>query len=195
MPHLLITEDQYEDFSKITHRSLNHALAESGVHLNEQDTTKLMQAYNTLSIFTDVGPALERLKQVDYVEAYVFSNGTNEMVSSSVQQSPDLKPHSSVFKGIVVVEEVKKFKPHPETYYHLAKTVGKDPTSEKDMSEMWLVSGNPFDIVGARAVGMKAAWVDRAGNGWQDAVVPGETGRPSVIAKSLEEVITALSKR
>jgi 2-haloacid dehalogenase len=152
-----------------------------------------MRAYDTLSIFSDVGPALEKLKRASNVEAYVFSNGTNEMVSSSVHKSPDLKPYSSVFKGIVVVEEVRKFKPHPETYYHLARTVGKDPTSKKDLSEIWLVSGNPFDIVGARAVGMKAAWVDRAGNGWQDAVVPGNIGRPNVIAKDLEEVVNTIS--
>jgi 2-haloacid dehalogenase len=188
-----MSKDQYEDFSKITRRSLSHALAESGVELNEPNTNELMRAYDTLSIFSDVGPALEKLKRASNVEAYVFSNGTNEMVSSSVHKSPDLKPYSSVFKGIVVVEEVRKFKPHPETYYHLARTVGKDPTSKKDLSEIWLVSGNPFDIVGARAVGMKAAWVDRAGNGWQDAVVPGNIGRPNVIAKDLEEVVNTIS--
>jgi 2-haloacid dehalogenase len=189
-----MTTDQYEDFSKVTHRSLNHALAEAEVDLSEQDIGELMRAYDTLSIFSDVGPAVEKLRQADRIEGYVFSNGTNDMVSSSIHQSPDLKPYSSVFENIVVVEQVKKFKPHPETYYHLARTVGKDPTSAKDMSEMWLVSGNPFDIVGARAVGMKAAWVDRAGNGWQDAVVSGEAGRPSVMAKSLDEVVDAISK-
>jgi 2-haloacid dehalogenase len=31
--------------------------------------------------------------------------------------------------------------------------VGKDPSSKEDMASMWLISGNPFDVVGARADG------------------------------------------
>ena len=183
--------DQYEDFSKVTHGSLQNALSESSVSLSDKDTDDLMAAYDSLSIFPDVAPALEKLQQKPEIHAVVFSNGTQKMVSTSVHSSPDLKPYSSVFKDIVVIEEVKRFKPAPEVYKYLAKRVGKD---EKDMGDMWLVSGNPFDVVGARAMGMKAAWVDRAGNGWQDALYPGETGRPTVIVRSLEEVIDAVSK-
>ena len=54
---------------------------------------------------------------------------------------------------------------------------------------MWLVSGNPFDVVGARAVGMQAAWVDRAGKGWQDKL----GGEPTVVVRSLEEVADAVA--
>jgi len=59
---------------------------------------------------------------------------------------------------------------------------------------MWLVSGNPFDIVGARAVGMQAAWVDRAGNGWTDGLVPGAEGRPTLVVKGLGEVVEGVKK-
>lgn len=189
-----IFTDQYEDFSKLTNRSLRHALAESSVSLQDNDIQELMKAYDSLSTFPDVGPALDALQKKDNIHAVVFSNGTHTMVSSSVNNSPDLKPHASVFKDIVVVEEIKKFKPAPEVYYHLARTVGKDPKSKSDMGSMWLVSGNPFDVVGARAVGMQAAWVDRAGNGWQDALAAGEHGGPTVIVKSLEQVVDAVSK-
>lgn len=145
----------------------------------------LMKAYDSLSIFPDVAPCLTALKSNPSITAVVFSNGTQAMVSNSVNHSLDLSPHASVFADIVVVEPVKKFKPAPEVYTHLAERVGKK-TSE--MEDLWLVSGNPFDIVGARAVGMKAAWVDRAGNGWQDALVAGGKGEPTVVLKSLEEL-------
>ena len=52
---------------------------------------------------------------------------------------------------------------------------------------MWLVSGNPFDVTGARACGMKAAWVDRQGNGWQDSL-GGDKWKPSVVLKGLDEL-------
>lgn len=102
------------------------------------------------------------------------------MVSNSVYKSNDLSRHASIFKQLVTVDSIQSFKPSPEVYKHLAETmnmVGKE-------DRMWLVSGNPFDVVGARAVGMQAAWVDRAGIGWQDRL----SLEPTVVVRSLEDV-------
>lgn len=151
-----------------------------------------MLAYDSLSTFPDVAPAISAIKKQSNFHPVVFSNGTHKMVSASVNNSPDLGPYADVFKDIVVVEEVKRFKPDPDVYVHLAQKVGKD---EKDMGDMWLISGNPFDVVGARLVGMKACWVDRAGNGWQDSIIEGEKGRPTAIVKSLEEVIDVVNSK
>ena len=152
-----------------------------------------MKAYDSLSTFPDVTPALQALAKESGVTAVVFSNGTQTMVTNSVKSSPDLGPHASVFKDIVTVEEVKRFKPAPAVYYHLAEKVGKSKTKQA-MGEMWLVSGNPFDVVGARSVGMQAAWVDRAGNGWVDQLVQEPTGKPTVIVKDLEQVVDAVKQ-
>ena len=152
-----------------------------------------MKAYDSLSTFPDVTPALQALEKESGVTAVVFSNGTQTMVTNSVKSSPDLGPHASVFKDIVTVEEVKRFKPAPAVYYHLAEKVGKSKTKQA-MGEMWLVSGNPFDVVGARSVGMQAAWVDRAGNGWVDQLVQEPTGKPTVIVKDLEQVVDAVKQ-
>jgi len=149
--------------------------------------------YNSLSTFPDVAPALSALAEDPSIKAVVFSNGTHNMASTSVHKSPDLSPHSALFKHIVTVEEVACFKPHPAMYHHLAETVGVGH-SEEDMGRMWLVSGNPFDVVGARAVGMLAAWVDRGGAGWTDAMVEGESGRPTAIVKGLGEAVEAVKK-
>ncbi|KAB2576335.1 Haloacid dehalogenase [Lasiodiplodia theobromae] len=183
--------NQYEPFSAVTQRSLKHALAESNVSLSQGDIDGLMKAYDSLSIFPDIAPCLTALKSKASITAVVFSNGTQSMVSNSVNHSPDLAPHASVFSDIVVVEPIKKYKPAPEVYMHLAESVDKKAT---EMGDMWLVSGNPFDVVGARAVGMKAAWVDRAGKGWQDALVTGPQGEPTVVLKSLEELPAILEK-
>ncbi|KAF2233720.1 haloacid dehalogenase, type II [Viridothelium virens] len=183
--------NQFEPFSKITHRSLKNALSESRVSLEEEDQNELMKAYDSLSTFPDVKPALTALASVPGITAAVFSNGTQSMVSNSVNHSPDLAPHANTFQQIIVVEECKKFKPAPEVYEMLAQKMGK---SKEKMTEMWLVSGNPFDIVGAKSAGMQAAWVDRAGNGWQDELLGGDEGRPTAIVKSLGEVVDAVKK-
>ena len=108
------------------------------------------------------------------------------MVSNSVHSSDELKPLSAVFKDIVTVDIVRTFKPAPEVYKYLAKRV--DMTGKE--SSMWLVSGNPFDIVGARTLGMQAAWVDRAGNGWQDKL----GAEPTKVVQGLDEVADVIER-
>lgn len=148
-----------------------------------------MTSYNSLSTFPDVAKCLQSLQTTPDIDAVVFSNGTHAMVSASVQNSPDLAPYASHFSQIVTVEGPRKFKPAPETYTHLAESVGKDSTDPDAMRDLWLVSGNAFDIVGARKMGMNAVWVDRAGIGWQDRLVEGSKGRPTVIVRGLEDVV------
>ena len=178
--------EQYQPFSDITRNSLVHALAELELELDESGIEDVMKAYDSLSIFPDVEPALRKLSSHPNIECVVFSNGTKTMVANSVHKSNELSPHASVFKDLVTVDHVRIFKPAPEVYKYLAQRVGK--SGEEDT--IWLVSGNPFDVVGARATGMQAAWVDRAGNGWQDML----GGTPTAIVRSLEEVADAVEK-
>lgn len=152
-----------------------------------------MKAYDCLSTFPDVSPALKALADEAGFVAVVFSNGTKSMVTNSIRSSSDLGPHAAIFKEIVTVEDVRCFKPDPRVYLHLAGTVGKR-TADGPMGEMWLVSGNPFDVVGARAVGMQAAWVDRGGHGWTDGLVQDESGRPTAIVRDLGELVEVVKK-
>jgi len=175
---------RYEHFSEVTRKSLHHALEEHGVSLNDSESDKLMEAYDSLSTFPDVNPALKRFAENSNIECVIFSNGTNTMVSNSVNKSGDL--NASVFKDIITVDLVRAFKPAPEVYKLLAQKVGKEGQEEA----LWLVTANPFDVVGSRAAGMQAAWVDRAGSGWQDKLGEG----PTVVVNSLEEVADAVEK-
>ncbi|KAI9759843.1 MAG: hypothetical protein M4579_002050 [Chaenotheca gracillima] len=182
---------QYQPFSDITRSSLRHALSDSGESLSTEAIEALMKAYDSLSSFPDVIPALEALAKHPHIVPVVFSNGTSSMVTNSVNHSPDLSPISKIFQKIVVVESVKKFKPAPEVYRHLTKVVGK---SVHQTGDIWLVSGNPFDVVGARSIGMQAAWVDRAGKGWTDRLLDHDVLGPTAIVRGLGEVIEAISR-
>ena len=46
-------------FDQVTRRALQHALAESSLSLSDSDSDKLMESYDSLDLFPDVGPALE----------------------------------------------------------------------------------------------------------------------------------------
>ncbi|KAH7382827.1 HAD-like domain-containing protein [Cadophora sp. MPI-SDFR-AT-0126] len=185
----------YKSFSNITKASLKHALAESSVTLSEDKIASLMEAYDSLGTFPDVPPGLKIISSSPNITAYVFSNGTDSMVSSSVNKSPALSSHASVFKDLVTVEEVGAYKPDPKVYQHLLKKVGK----EKDVGSVWLVSGNPFDVVGAKAVGMQAAWVDRKGGhhgagGWTDQLGTLAGGGPTIVVDGVESAVEGIRK-
>jgi 2-haloacid dehalogenase len=165
-------------------------LAEHGEQLNDSNITALMEAYDHLSTFPDVKPALIRLSADASIQPVVFSNGSKTMVSNSVLRSQDLSMHASIFQDLITVDEVQRYKPSPASYNHLATQMGKQ---ESQMDQMWLISGNPFDVVGARSVGMQAIWVDRVNKGWQDAVAP--ELRPSAIVHSLEQVVLVVQGR
>ncbi|KAE9369532.1 haloacid dehalogenase [Stipitochalara longipes BDJ] len=186
----------YRPFSEITSAALKHALAESSVSLSEENISNLMKAYDNLGTFADVPPGLTAVASDPSIDAYVFSNGDDDMVSASVNKSPSLSAQSSVFKGLVTVEEIKVFKPDISTYHHLCKKVGKSFSNE-DMASVWLVSGNPFDIVGARAAGIQAAWVDRghSGNGgWTDQLGTLASGGPTITVGGVEEAVKEIKK-
>ena len=169
----------------MTRNALRHVLAETDSPLKDESIERLMKAYDSLSTFSDVSETLETIAKADWVTAAVFSNGTHQMVTNSVYSSADLSPHASAFKKIITVDAVKCFKPDPAVYYHLAERFDKH---RDNMGSLWLVSGNPFDIVGARAVGMQAAWVSRKGDAWVDALVQDESLRPTIIVQDLREV-------
>jgi 2-haloacid dehalogenase len=160
-------------------------VAEAGEKLGDSDVQKLMESYNTLNLFPDVPPVFDHLKAASNIHAVIFSNGDKAMISATMAESPEISPYASLFKDIVVVGPVKKFKPHMDTYTHLIKSVNKEEKPE----DVWLISGNPFDIVGANHAGMSTCWVDRSGGGWADSLVEGDKGKPTVIVKGLNEVV------
>lgn len=184
--------NEYRDFEYVTRQSLKHTLAESQCQLSDSGIEDMMQAYNSLSMFPDVADTLDQIRVNPRIHAVLFSNGTQRMVTASVAQSPDLQNYTDVFKDVVTVEEVTKYKPAPDVYFHLAKKVGK----EQQTGNVWLVSGNPFDVVGARRAGFNAAWVQRSsGSHWEDQLIGDDTGRPTIIVNSLEQVVTAVLKQ
>lgn len=196
--HLCSNKALYKPFSEITSAALKHALAESSVNLSDENISKLMKAYDNLGTFPDVKPGLDAITLDPSIDAYIFSNGTDDMVGSSVNESPSLSAHASVFKGLVTVQEIEVFKPDPTVYHHLVRKVGKSFSNE-DMASIWLVSGNPFDIVGARAAGIQAAWVDRGGGhsgngGWTDQLGTLASGGPNIIVGGVEEAVAGIKK-
>ena len=178
-------KDEYRPFAEITENSLLHALDESGLGFTDANVGPVLEAYRSLEPFPDVVQALNDITAEQRFECVLFSNGSRDMLSQSFRGSDELGRYWSCFKALVTADDVKKYKPAPEVYQHLTRVVQKTG----DKPTIWLVSSNPFDIVGARACGLQALWIDRIGHGWQDR----QASRPSAIAQSLTDLQEAVT--
>lgn len=98
---------------------------------------------------------------------------------AGIMENARLRPP---LEGFISVDEVETYKPSPKVYEHAAERLGRP------IAEVRLVSSNPFDVVGAMAAGMQAAWVNRSG-GLYDSLGP----RPSMVVGSLIELADALA--
>lgn len=181
----------YRTFSEVTKGALEHAVAENDLSLSDDDVQKLMKAYDSLHVFAEIPAALNAVRGNPQVDAYIFSNGTKEMVAASVESSPDLNAYAELFKGFITVHEVQMFKPAMEVYQDLIVKAGK----EGKASDVWVVTANPFDAVGARVAGLRSAWIDRAGRGWVDRLGDVIGGiRPNVIVSGVDEAVDEIIK-
>ncbi len=141
----------YQDFSVCTRHALDFCCETLQVALSAAERDSLLQAYRYLPAFDDAKLGLERLKAAD-CRLYAFSNGKPDDVRNLLQ-------HAGIdqfLQGVVSTDEIKSFKPNPAVYAHFLRQAGACG------SESWLISGNPFDVIGAISAGMRGAWIKRS---------------------------------
>lgn len=116
------------------------------------------------------------------------------MLQSSIHESEDLAPFANLFTGIISVEETRVFKPAPDVYQHLLKSVGKDWGNKEEVAKVWLVSSNPFDVVGAKSEGMRVCWIDRVGKGWTENLFGEEEEfKPDLIVFGVKDAVEGVA--
>lgn len=172
----LTAMEQYEDFEAVTRKALDYALASASRDLTLEQKDALLGQYDDLERFADVEPGLKRLQQQGHT-MIAFSNGTPRMLEA-ILEAAGLRTY---FEGYVSVDEVQQYKPSPKAYRRAAERLGRP------ISEVRLISSNPFDNIGAEAAGMRATWVNRSG-GLFDTLRP----PPQMIVRSLTELADAL---
>lgn len=141
----------YLPFAECTRSALEYACKLHQVGMSTDQKSGLLSLYAVLPAFQDTLDGLAALNQNQF-RPYAFSNGTEAAVRKLLQHS-GTEPY---LLDIISVDPLKTFKPDPVVYeYFLQRSV-----SSKEQS--WLISSNPFDVIGALNFGMKAAWVKRS---------------------------------
>ena len=143
----------YETFGVCTIQALDYTCAYLNLELTTDQKAELLDEYRGLPAFDDVKESLEGLK-TDGHALYAFSNGTADAVETLLVAAGI----RNLFDGVVSADDRQTFKPNPDVYEHLLKT------TLASASDAWLISSNPFDVIGAVSYGLRSAWVRRSKN-------------------------------
>ncbi|GJE59986.1 haloacid dehalogenase type II [Methylobacterium trifolii] len=134
-------------YREIGQRAVAFVLDRCGIAYTMDEVRGLVAAIETLRCFPEVPEALARL-QTRY-RLVVLSNGDPDMLEAA-------KPHHGIpFDRVISVAEANAFKPHVATYTRAAELLGLP------MDEILFVANHAFDCIGAKAAGMRTAFIDR----------------------------------
>ena len=140
---------EHTPYREIGRRAVSYTLERAGVPFTRGDAERLVAQIERLEPFPDAVEALTQLKR-DY-QLVVLSNGDPDMLERGVAHV------GFQFDRVISVTEAGSFKPHVATYRKAAELLGVEPES------VLFVANHPFDCVGAKAFGMRAAYVNRRG--------------------------------
>lgn len=172
---------RYQSFAVCTLEALEFTSAMMGIELSKSQKDALIEIYRVLPAFPDAFEALESLDSERF-QLFAFSNGKADAVDA-------LLSHAGIrayFEDIVSVDEIKTFKPNPDVYSHLLSR------SQSDARRCWLISGNPFDVIGAQSAGLGGIWLQRSVQAIFD---PWADFEPDIIVHQLSELNAVILKK
>ena len=168
----------YDTFAICTSQALDYTCVYFKVPLSREQKEELLNAYRILPAFGDVQEGLACAKAAGF-SLYAFSNGS----AGAIEMLLSTAGIRESFLDVVSVDEVKSFKPNPGVYCHFLRRAGACG------SNAWLVSSNPFDVIGAISAGMKAAWVQRS----PDAIFDPWGIEPTVTVSNLSDLASQIA--
>ena len=162
-------------YREIAQRALSYTLLRADIPHTLREVEDLVSEIEHLRPFPDVVDSLTVLKR--RYEIVVLSNGDPDMLENA-------KPYLGIeFDRMISVAKAGYFKPHYAAYRTACDLLGAEPDS------IMHVANHPFDCLGAKAFGMRAAYVNRRGRPF------GETPyTPDLEVADFGELATALTR-
>jgi 2-haloacid dehalogenase len=162
-------------YRQIGHRAVSYVMDRCRIAYTQEEVRRLVSEIERLKPFPDVLAALERLRGAGY-KLVILSNGDPDMLKAA-------GPHIGfAFDRVISVAEAGYFKPHWKTYAAAAELIGLDRSS------ILFVANHAFDCIGAKAFGMRTAFIDRRKRPF------GETPhQPDLLIANFAELAAALA--
>jgi 2-haloacid dehalogenase len=138
-------------WSELTQAAFKFTAQEMSIDIDVATRGQWIAADSRLPIYPEAPAALERLAKC--FNLHVLSMGSLEMIEQS-QKNAGITSH---FKSVISIESHKIYKPSKAAYDIGASEIGVSP------NEVTFVSGNSFDVIGAKNYGYPTIWVRRYG--------------------------------
>ena len=137
----------WETFDALHEVTLAELLDDRGLELPAEGRAALVGAWHELDPWPEVPAGLQALRRNRIVAA--LSNGNLALLV-------DLARHGDLrFDCLLSAELARRYKPEAEVYLTGVRLLGLEP------GEVMMVAAHPFDLPGARAVGLRTAFIDR----------------------------------
>ena len=162
-------------YRQIGQRAVSYVMDRCGIAYTQDEVRWLVSEIEKLKPFPDVVAALGRFRSKGYKLA-ILSNGDRDMLKAA-------GPHIGfAFDQVISVQEAGYFNPHRKTYAKAEEILGLDRSS------ILFVANHAFDCIGAKAYGMRTAFIDRRRRPF------GETPhQPDLIVANFAELAVALA--
>jgi 2-haloacid dehalogenase len=164
---------EHTPYREISRRALAYTLERARIPHTLEEVDGLVAAIERLRPFPDVLAALGRLQ--NRFALVILSNGDPDMLERGVAHT------GFPFDRVISVAAAGSFKPHVATYRKAAELLDAAP------STILFVANHPFDCVGAKAFGMRTAYVNRRRRpfgGWPH--------QPDLVAASFQDLAERL---
>jgi 2-haloacid dehalogenase len=164
---------EHTPYREIGHRAVSFVMDRAGIAHTLDDVRYLVGEIEKLRPFPEVPEALARLQK--RYKLVVLSNGDPDMLRTAKRY------HQVPFDQVISVAEAGSFKPHVATYTKAAELAGVA------MEEVLFVANHAFDCIGAKAAGMRTAFIDRRRRPF------GETPhQPDLLVPSMKDLADAM---
>jgi len=145
-----LLDQPHISYREIGRQAVDYTLTRAGIEHTMDEVNQLVSEIERLDPFPDVVEALTAIKSAG-LRLVILSNGDPDMLAAGVPYSGT----EQLWDRVVSVAEAGKFKPHYSTYRTAAKLADVEP------SEVLFVANHAFDCIGAKAAGMRTAFIDR----------------------------------
>jgi 2-haloacid dehalogenase len=141
---------EHTPYREIGRQAVHYTLDRAGIEHTDEEVVGLVAQIERLRPFPDVVDALALIKEGG-TKLVILSNGDPDMLAGGVRYSGT----EHLWDRVVSVAAANSFKPHRDTYRTAADLIRLAP------EEVLFVANHAFDCVGAKAAGMRTAFVDR----------------------------------
>ena len=150
-------------YRQIGFEAVDYTLERAGIPHTDDEVRQLVSEITRLDPFPDVVQALGEMKEQG-LRLYILSNGDPDMLAAGVPYSGT----SELWDRVISVAEADSFKPHRTTYQTAASMIGLG------RQDILFVANHAFDCIGAKAAGLRSAFIDRRKRPFGNARYPAD---------------------